>query len=506
MTASTIGFFHFVDPDQDSLRLQAWSSNTVASLCQAEGKGRHYPVALAGLWAQGLRDGRPFVCNDFAAAIGKRGMPAGHVQIHRLVAVPVAGEGGFAAIIGVGNKAEDYDDDDVSILGELAAMAMDIVNRVRAEELRRHLADELARVAQQWSAALESFQGGIAVLDRDHGLLRANAAFYTLTGARGAELSSQATAFLSPLLVSGGGDMVLEAGDPANPSGRPLEVRVAPLGDGAGAVDGLVVSLYDLTHAREQERRLEQMVGELTSSNAELERFGQVAAHDLQEPTRRQVLFAQMLQRRLDAHLDEESRQYLGFLINDALKMRDMVRALNVYHHAGQTLQPAEMVDLDRVAADVLGTLAAEVDASGARFCLSPLGEVVGERARLHLLLVNLLSNALKFRHPQRVPRIHLGREAVEDGLGLFRVADNGVGIPEQYRAGLFSLFRRLSPDQGGRSSGMGLAQCRRIVEDMGGRIWVEGNDQGGTTVKFTLPQGRKQTAFNRTQAATSGH
>jgi len=494
LTASTIGFFHFVDPDQNSLRLQAWSTNTLRNLCQAEGKGQHYAIDQAGIWAECLRVGRPVMCNRYETAAEKRGLPQGHAPISRLAAVPVPGEGGFGAIIGVGNKAEDYDDDDVAILVELSTMAMDIVNRVRADISRRNLADELGRAAQQWNAAMESFQGGIALLDGECRLMRANAAFFALTGTDPGRVGSVMTGVFSssedgvdPIFAGGDAETVLEAGDPGNLAGRPLEVRVVTIHDSQGRVDGRVVSLYDLTHLRQQESRLEATVAELTRSNAELERFSQVTAHDLQEPTRRQVLFAQLLKRKLGGGLDADSRQYLDFMIVDALKMRDMVRALNVYHRAGQSLHPVEAVEMDRVAADVIGTLSDEINLSKARLCMAPLGEVAGERARLHLLLVNLLTNALKFRHPGRQPRIQISAGEAGSGLAEFCVADNGIGIPEQYRDGMFTLFRRMDAYQD--SAGMGLAQCRRIVEDMGGRIWIEGNDMGGTTVKFTLPR-----------------
>lgn len=496
LTASNIGFFHFVDPDQTSLRLQAWSTNTLRNMCTAEGKGQHYPVTRAGIWAECLRQGRAVICNDYDAAEGKCGLPQGHAPVTRLVSVPVPGEGGFGAVIGVGNKAEDYDQDDVDILVELSTMAMDIVNRVRADILRRDMAAELERAAQQWSAAMESFQGGIALLDSEHRLLRANAAFFTLTAISPMQVGDTLGGLFSsneqgvnPLLAAGDAETVLEAGDPGNPSRRPLEVRITSIRGPEGQVDGRVVSLYDLTRLREQECRLDGMVAELTRSNAELERFGQVTAHDLQEPTRRQVLFAQLLQRKLGDGLDKDTRQYLDFMISDALKMRDMVRALNVYHRAGQSLHPMEAVEMDRVAADVIGSLSDEINQSNARLVMAPLGEVVGERARLHLLLLNLLGNALKFRHPGRRPKISLSAvDAMDEGgMAEFSIADNGIGIPEQYRSGMFTLFRRMDASHG--SAGMGLAQCRRIVEDMGGRIWLEDNEHGGTTVKFTLPR-----------------
>nr|WP_283091895.1 PAS domain S-box protein [Magnetospirillum sulfuroxidans] len=462
LTASTTGFFQFTDAG-------------------------NFNDDLPDICGEALRCGRPVIRNA-EQAMGEDG------SLHRLMVLPVVDETGFAAVIGVGDKASDYDDADVAILLELADIARDIANWVRAEQARQSLSAALAQTAHQWSVAMENFEGGIAVLDKDRRLLRGNAAFFSLTASSidriGTVMRGLAgnVAAVDVWFAADTLEIVLEADDPANPSHRPLEVRTASIRDVDGAGQGVVLSLYDLTRLREQERRLEQTIGELTRSNAELERFGQVAAHDLQEPTRRQVLFAQLLQRKLAGILDDESRQYLDFLISDALRMRDMVRALNVYHQAGQSVRPPECVDLDRVVADVLATLAAEIDGSHAQLCVSALGETRGERSRLHLLFVNLVSNALKFRRPGMAPRIAVSAEDCGDQV-LLSVVDNGIGIPEEYRGDLFTLFRRLGSEAGLGSTGMGLAQCRRIVEDLGGRIWIEGNEQDGSTVKFTLPR-----------------
>jgi GAF domain-containing protein len=113
LTGSRIGFFHFVEDDQRSLSLQAWSSNTVARMCTAEGSGQHYPLSDAGVWADCVRTGRPVVHNDYASLPGRRGLPAGHAQVTRELVVPVARAGRIVAVLGVGNKLADYDERDV---------------------------------------------------------------------------------------------------------------------------------------------------------------------------------------------------------------------------------------------------------------------------------------------------------------------------------------------------------------------------------------------------------
>lgn len=498
LTGSTIGFFHFVDADQQTLTLQAWSSGTLPGMCTAEGTRAHYAVSEAGIWADCLRQGRPIICNDRLDAPG--GLPDGHAPIIRMMTVPVAGETGYSAIISLGNKAENYDQDDLDLGVEVASMAMDIVNWVRSEISKRDLGDALARTALQWTAAMDSFKSGIAVLDRHHRLRRANAAFYALTDSRPEDRLGKVLHCLTDIdqprdhcplcddiALGEARRMILEPETPGNPSGRPLELTLSPISDGNDTSDGMVLSLYDLSEIRAQEERLQHTISELTRSNAELERFAELAAHDLQEPSRQQVLFAQRLERQLAGRLDHSTRESLDFIIEGALAMRTMVTGLAIYGELGRSTRPIEAVDLDRVAADVVDSLRGEIDAGQAVVHLSPLGDVCGDRSRLKLVLVNLVANALKFRRPEIAPRITLSASA-EDGWTTIAVADNGIGIPEEYRGDVLGLLRRLTPRERASGAGLGLAQCRRIIEDIGGRLWIDANPLGGTIVRFSLP------------------
>ncbi|CAA7624848.1 Putative Histidine kinase (fragment) [Magnetospirillum sp. LM-5] len=501
LTGSSIGFFHFVDPGQSTLSLHAWSTNTLARMCTAEGKGAHYPVAEAGLWADCLRTGEPLVCNDYGAAPNRRGMPDGHAVVSRLLSVPIPGRQGFVAVIGVGNKTEDYVPDDIDLVRELATIAMDIVNWLRAQSDQRALSDALAATAREWSAAMDSFQGGVAILDAKRRLIRANQAFFALTASQPDDRLGKHVHCLQdvgesiadcPLCDALSKDQpwhaTLEADDPANPSGRPLEVRLAPIADETGAARSLLLSLYDLSETREREIQMARTIDQLTDSNAELERFAQVAAHDLQEPARRQVLYSQLLLRLLQGQLDEEKQRYFGYIMDGALRMRDMVRELHTYADAGRLPQADEAVDLDQVLADVLSALDHDIDESGAQVSVVGLGRVAGRRPRLHLLLLNLLSNALKFHRPGTPPCITVSA-LDHDGWLEVAIADNGIGIPREHRANLFGLFRRVHAVGDRPGMGMGLAQCRRIVEALGGRIWIDDGCVQGTIVRFTLPR-----------------
>jgi len=139
-TGSHIGFFHFVEPDQQTIVLKAWSTATLAAMCVDDARDRRCAVSDAGIWADCVRELRPVIHNDYPATPRRHSLPDGHIAIARELTVPILRDGGAVAIIGVGNKPEDYTADDLEAVRDLASMVMDMVERKRAEERIEHLA------------------------------------------------------------------------------------------------------------------------------------------------------------------------------------------------------------------------------------------------------------------------------------------------------------------------------------------------------------------------------
>lgn len=134
LTDSLIGFMHFLDSDQQTLRLQTWSTRTLQEYCRAEGPGLHYPVADAGIWCDCVRERRAVIHNDYATVPHRRGLPPGHADIVRQLVVPVLRGDLIVAILGVGNKASNYGHADLQTVSVFADLAWDIAERKRAEE------------------------------------------------------------------------------------------------------------------------------------------------------------------------------------------------------------------------------------------------------------------------------------------------------------------------------------------------------------------------------------
>jgi two-component system CheB/CheR fusion protein len=149
-TGSVIGFYHFVEADQETLSLQNWSTNTLRNMCTAEGKGRHYAVSDAGVWAECVRERRPVMHNDYASLPNRKGLPAGHAPVVREMIVPILRGGRIVAIIGVGNKPTDYSATDADTVSQLGDFSWEIVERKRAEKALRELNETLEeRVAER---------------------------------------------------------------------------------------------------------------------------------------------------------------------------------------------------------------------------------------------------------------------------------------------------------------------------------------------------------------------
>ncbi len=254
---------------------------------------------------------------------------------------------------------------------------------------------------------------------------------------------------------------------------------------------GLVTQLGELRTSREEiadaHARLTEQAEELRRSNRDLEQFAYVASHDLQEPLRKVASFTQLLQKRYGGQLDERADQYIGFAVDGAKRMQRLIQDLLGFSRVGRV--SGEVVDVDLAAAldHALDQLSERLDEAGATVTHDDLPTVRGEEALLVQLFQNLVGNAVKFRHPDRAPVVHVSARRVEEGWEL-ECRDNGIGIDAQYAERVFVIFQRLHAKDVYEGTGIGLALCKKIVEFHGGRIWIPETAGDGTSIRWTLP------------------
>jgi len=144
-TNSKIGFYHFIEADDETISLQSWSTNTLRNMCTAEGKGSHYPLSQAGVWTDCVHEQRPVIHNDYASLPHRKGLPPGHAPVIREMVVPILRDGRIVAIIGVGNKSSDYDETDIAIASLLGDISWEIVERKKAEKHLHTVMEDLKR-------------------------------------------------------------------------------------------------------------------------------------------------------------------------------------------------------------------------------------------------------------------------------------------------------------------------------------------------------------------------
>jgi PAS domain S-box-containing protein len=231
----------------------------------------------------------------------------------------------------------------------------------------------------------------------------------------------------------------------------------------------------------------EQRAQELTRSNAALEDFAGVTAHELKEPLRAMKSFTQLLARRYKGKLDPSADEFIDRVVNAGNRMEGLISALLDYARVGRQGRRAK-IECGTALAMACELLHAPLEETGAALNVDEVSALVVEvvETEFVLLLKNLIGNALKFRGPRPV-QVYLG--AVRQGADwLFHVRDNGIGIAPEYLGRLFRMGERLHSRKEYPGHGIGLATCKKIVERHGGRIWIESKLDEGTTFFFTLP------------------
>jgi PAS domain S-box-containing protein len=241
----------------------------------------------------------------------------------------------------------------------------------------------------------------------------------------------------------------------------------------------VLASVVDITERKRAEE-------ELKRSNEELERFAYVASHDLQEPLRMVGSFVQLLAKRYKGKLDADADEFIDFALDGALRMQRLIEDLLAFSRVGTRGAALEPTDAETVLTEALAGLKLAIEESRATVTHDALPRVLADAVQLEHLLLNLVSNALKFRGTEP-PRVHIA--AAPNGTHWeFRIRDNGIGIDPEYFERIFIIFQRLHGRAEYPGTGIGLAIAKKIVERHGGRIWVESQPGAGSTFCFTLP------------------
>jgi len=369
ITGSQIGFYHFLEPDQVTISLQAWSSQTEDKFCVAEGQGMHYPVDQAGVWADAVRQKKPVIHNDYSSLPHRKGLPEGHAPVIRELVVPIIRSNRIVAIIGFGNKPADYSDRDVNMVTYLADVAWDIFEQKRSQEA------------------------------------------------------------------------------------------------------------------------LENLAGELSRSNEELEQFAYIASHDLQAPLRKITAFSDRLKGKYHNVLDERGKDYLKRMADAAERGQQMISDLLELSRVTTQGKPFQDTDLNQVVQEVLSDLEMAIEISDGCVEVDDLPIIKADPSQMRQLFQNLIANALKFHKNGIPPKVVLKMEAEADDFVRIIVADNGIGFDEEFSDRIFQPFQRLRSQSEYEGSGIGLSICLKIVERHGGQLSCLSQPGDGSIFTIVLPK-----------------
>ncbi len=271
--------------------------------------------------------------------------------------------------------------------------------------------------------------------------------------------------------------------------------------DGSEFVSSLSVSLInlsgrylysgfvrDITAEQMAKERIETLVNELMTSNADLERFAYSCSHDLQEPVRMVLSFSDLLKEHLGNDMDEKTAKYLGFIVNGAQSAKELIKDILAYSRLDQSSVKKEWVTTDALCEKVKNSIVALQEELNGKFEWGGGSiEMNVVESQLVQLLTNLVTNGLKYNHSSE-PAVSI-KVSESDNDWLLVVEDNGIGIDERYHKKIFEVFRRLVTKREYVGSGIGLSICKKIVEKHHGEIWVESQVGQGSQFFVRLPK-----------------
>ncbi len=534
LTGSSIGFCHFLGPDQTTVTLHTWSSNTLGRMCQARSPAPHSPINQAGVWSDCLRERRPVIHNDYASLPHRHGLPPGHPPLERELVVPILRDEAIVAVLAVGNKPSNYTAQDVAVVATLADLAWDIADRKRAEEaLResekqrrleqeaansrlREQADNLASIYQ----ALDSVGLIVTQLDEnDARIIIFNSGAEHIFGWSREEAVGQSIALIYPpesIHILPSRVAQYRRGQPLqsldmtlirrNGQCFPSVLSVHPFDCRDGRYHKAIGVFRDISELKciqteleknnqELERRVEERTRELQEAQKQylhaekLSAIGKLSAsiaHEFNNPLQSIMAILKGLKKR--AILEEEDRILLDAAIVESDRIKELIRSLQDFYRptSGRTM----LMDVHKALDSIL--LLYKNDFRSKRITLERdyakhLPQIMAVPDQIKQVFLNLLTNAADAC--QRPGGTISVRTRQEGDRVIVAVSDTGIGIKPGEMDRIFQPFYTTKPEV--RGTGLGLSISYGIIKSHGGEIRVASQPHKGSTFTLFLPLGK---------------
>ena len=258
-----------------------------------------------------------------------------------------------------------------------------------------------------------------------------------------------------------------------------LLFNLKPLFDDDGNVIAIITEGRPIQDIADARKRLQE-------KNEELQQFAALASHDLKEPLLMVKSFMQLLKKNYAPQLDEKANKYIDFVVDGEQRMNSFIKDLLAYSNTGSEEIPKEKVNTQELVNEIVALQKSVLNEKHAVILYENLPTDVAHKTPLALVLQNLINNAVKYQPKNSIPSVTI---TAEDKKEYWQIAvqDNGIGIEEQYLVKIFDLFKRLHVNGEYSGTGMGLATCKKIVQQHGGNIWATSKTGEGSTFYFTL-------------------
>jgi len=228
---------------------------------------------------------------------------------------------------------------------------------------------------------------------------------------------------------------------------------------------------------------------ELKRSNQELQQFAYVASHDLQEPLRTISSFTQLLERRYKEKLDPDADEFIGYVVEAAQRMQQMILDLLEYSRIMTAGSEFKEVDVTEALNMALFYLKGAIENCNVEITYDKLPTIIADQSQITKVFQNLISNAIKFRKPDKPLKVYISaKKDDKKNEYIFSVQDNGIGMDPRYSERIFTIFQRLHTIEEYKGTGIGLSIVKRIIDRHNGHVWVESELGKGSTFYFTIP------------------
>jgi hypothetical protein len=503
ITNSKIAFYHFVNSNEQIIKLQEWSTQTKQVFCKAEAKGMNYKLSDAGIWADAMRQKEVVIHNNYPKIKNKKGLPNGHAPIFREMVAPVIRDNKVVAMLGVGNKKGDYTKLDASRLAYIADVTWEIIQQKKTSE-------ELKGNKRFLENVFNAIQDGISVISPDLKVIATNSWMQNKFGVKESLIglscykslrSKQSVCEGCPVKVtlkSKTKTTRVLAYEKENGSNGWLEITAFPILNDQNKVVQVIEYQKDITLQKQALEDLEQSNLELHQAKEKAEESDRLKSsflanmsHEIRTPMNGILGFAELLKE--PDITDLEHNKFLGIIEKSGERMLNIINDLIDISKIESKLMEViySSVDINKQMEYLYGFFKPETDKKGLILNYqagSPNDEAFFEtdKDKFMAIFINLIKNAVKYT---KNGEITFGYRIENDTI-IFFVKDTGLGIPKAAQAKVFDRFVQadLALTSEYEGAGLGLAISKGYLDLLGGNIHLESKYRKGSTFTFTLP------------------